>query len=485
MSLVTRCPACATTFKVVRDQLRISDGWVRCGRCSEIFDANTDLHERDASGTLTPVPSEASPPDAAAAAPVQGDTGTPVPMPMPAWPDASALSMTTSPPAVAAPAPAAAEPKPAAKLSESLVPPPADGRREPSLDLSIHWPAADMLELPTRPNVTVASTTPSTGSPAVWSSARAPGQPTAVGSFSVKGVVADEPWTAGADDWPSVDELFAGDAAMPTGPRTTASGVTAAAPTEAPRLLSPSPIEEAVNSQLQKALRRERVKALRQERAEQKEREREQNAQEAGASAAPAQADEAAKTAEPPELVSVFEDDSAPVPASFAAPPKRRSALRTTLLFLLIVLGCAGLLLQYALYARDTLAARQPALRPLLQQLCELTTGCQVSALRQIGAITIDGASFLRENGGDGYRLLFTLRNAARMPLAMPAVELSLLDSQERVVVRRVLQPAEFGAPAVLAAGAERSAALPIELSGPQVAALPPVAGYRVVAFYP
>ena len=45
MSLVTRCPACATTFKVVRDQLRISDGWVRCGRCSEVFDATIDLRE--------------------------------------------------------------------------------------------------------------------------------------------------------------------------------------------------------------------------------------------------------------------------------------------------------------------------------------------------------------------------------------------------------------------------------------------------------
>ena len=29
VSLVTRCPACATLFKVVPDQLRISEGWVR------------------------------------------------------------------------------------------------------------------------------------------------------------------------------------------------------------------------------------------------------------------------------------------------------------------------------------------------------------------------------------------------------------------------------------------------------------------------
>ena len=31
-------------FKVVPDQLRISEGWVRCGQCDEVFDANAHLH---------------------------------------------------------------------------------------------------------------------------------------------------------------------------------------------------------------------------------------------------------------------------------------------------------------------------------------------------------------------------------------------------------------------------------------------------------
>ena len=39
MSLVTRCPTCGTMFKVVPDQLRVSEGWVRCGRCSQVFNA--------------------------------------------------------------------------------------------------------------------------------------------------------------------------------------------------------------------------------------------------------------------------------------------------------------------------------------------------------------------------------------------------------------------------------------------------------------
>ncbi|MBV8034623.1 zinc-ribbon and DUF3426 domain-containing protein [Roseateles sp.] len=50
MSLATRCTACGTIFRIVEDQLRVSDGWVRCGRCAEIFDARELLFdiERDA-----------------------------------------------------------------------------------------------------------------------------------------------------------------------------------------------------------------------------------------------------------------------------------------------------------------------------------------------------------------------------------------------------------------------------------------------------
>lgn len=43
MNLTTRCPACKTAFKVVPDQLKISSGWVRCGRCADVFDASANL----------------------------------------------------------------------------------------------------------------------------------------------------------------------------------------------------------------------------------------------------------------------------------------------------------------------------------------------------------------------------------------------------------------------------------------------------------
>jgi predicted Zn finger-like uncharacterized protein len=43
MSLVTRCTTCGTLFKVVADQLKISEGWVRCGQCATVFDAQANL----------------------------------------------------------------------------------------------------------------------------------------------------------------------------------------------------------------------------------------------------------------------------------------------------------------------------------------------------------------------------------------------------------------------------------------------------------
>jgi predicted Zn finger-like uncharacterized protein len=47
MSLATRCPACGTVFRVVQDQLKVSEGWVRCGHCQEVFNALESLFDLD------------------------------------------------------------------------------------------------------------------------------------------------------------------------------------------------------------------------------------------------------------------------------------------------------------------------------------------------------------------------------------------------------------------------------------------------------
>ena len=47
MSLATRCTACGTIFRVVQDQLKVSEGWVRCGRCDAVFSAMEALFDLD------------------------------------------------------------------------------------------------------------------------------------------------------------------------------------------------------------------------------------------------------------------------------------------------------------------------------------------------------------------------------------------------------------------------------------------------------
>jgi len=74
MSLIARCPACATLFRVVPDQLKISDGWVRCGQCSEVFDATLTLQE---ASTPVVVPPQA-PPENTSGAPSTAPSASPL-----------------------------------------------------------------------------------------------------------------------------------------------------------------------------------------------------------------------------------------------------------------------------------------------------------------------------------------------------------------------------------------------------------------------
>lgn len=56
MTMVTRCPACSTMFKITPEQLRARGGQVRCGRCRQVFNALDML-------AILPEPSPAVPPD--------------------------------------------------------------------------------------------------------------------------------------------------------------------------------------------------------------------------------------------------------------------------------------------------------------------------------------------------------------------------------------------------------------------------------------
>lgn len=74
MSLATRCTSCGTVFRVVQDQLKVSEGWVRCGRCDAVFNALEGLFdlERDAPPEWT----APAPPAVSATADAKNDATT-------------------------------------------------------------------------------------------------------------------------------------------------------------------------------------------------------------------------------------------------------------------------------------------------------------------------------------------------------------------------------------------------------------------------
>ena len=74
-----------------------------------------------------------------------------------------------------------------------------------------------------------------------------------------------------------------------------------------------------------------------------------------------------------------------------------------------------------------------------------------------------------------------TMKSKASIPLAMPAVELTLTDAQDQPMLRRVLLPTDMGAPMELPAGGEWSASLSVIVTTGGAR----VAGYRLLAFYP
>lgn len=166
-----------------------------------------------------------------------------------------------------------------------------------------------------------------------------------------------------------------------------------------------------------------------------------------------------------------------------ARPPSRwhRPLVRATLVVICLLL-VLGLALQLLVQERDRLAAVEPGLRPLIEEVC-LLLDCRIEPLREIESVVIDSSAFSKIKG-DLYRLSLTLKNNAPRDLAMPAIELALTDTLDHALMRRVFQPEELGVKSgVIPAASETQATLVLTIktngSGERVA------GYRLLAFYP
>jgi len=419
MSLITSCPACGTLFRVVPDQLKISDGWVRCGHCGEVFDATAHLHDE---AEL----------DRARAQQARAAEGRPPEMETrPADMETRPADMATTPAALpqglavlphdAGPlepdAPGADAPE--AYAREAYVREAEAGEADAGeLDARPAAPAADAPETEDEAEVEEAGTSPAALSPAGRPGApdgpRPRPPPAPPSSFfgpdsqSLEPSPLDSPFVFHRSDLVERGEI--------------------------PSVLPPPPDGEPTSG----------------EHAEQEE-------------------------PTPAELEGV----------SFVRQARRRAFWRRPLVrfvLALAALGLAALLaLQLAWQDRDRLALAEPALRPALQEMCRLLD-CTLGPPRQIESVVIESSGFSRLRD-DTYRVAFTLRNGASVPVAVPAMELTITDAQDQPIVRRVLLPSDFGAAGeALPALGEWSRAIGVAVDPPAGAR---VAGYRLLAFYP
>lgn len=134
--LFTRCPDCQTTFRVTNELLHKADGQVRCGRCSNIFNAYAYLRERLEAPSLEPqlAPQPASPsaaPDPSAGANAAGTAAAEVPASAPGT--VSVHAAESSPSKAYAAAVSAARPPPARPASGAAqMPADAPAARSPA-----------------------------------------------------------------------------------------------------------------------------------------------------------------------------------------------------------------------------------------------------------------------------------------------------------------------------------------------------------------
>lgn len=386
MSFTTRCPACGTTFKIVPDQLKISDGWVRCGHCADVFDATLFLE-----GEAAPV--------------VPATPVAPVVPAVPQTPVADVVSNAVSAPGVIDVA-----------VDGMPVPDPVSG--------SAPAPEADDND-------------------GDWLLHPAPSQPVQApaGADLVR-----EPEPAPKPE--AVDEAFVD---------------------ELRRFAQASPLDkpEKHASVVAQVVTREELAP-------------------AAVVAEPARA-EGYDLPVSPEVLPETPDDEPllPVEPGFVRQARRRAfwrsrGVRAAMVVISLLLGL-GLLAQVAVHERDSLAARFPAATPVLTALC-LPTGCRIGPVHQIESVVIDSSNLVRRLG-NFYSFDFVLKNSARMPVAVPALELSLTDTREAVIVRRVFLPDELpGAPQLLPAQGSLSLSLRLSIADQGVSSM---SGYRALVFYP
>lgn len=477
MLLATRCPFCETVFRVQPAQLAARRGLVRCGHCQEAFDASGSLYEMPEGGDFalaTPVAADIAAnlttPHAAAvshsthhahheqvAQPVEPE---PIVEP-PREPEPEpALAPASEPaPQAAAPIPEAAPevaPAPEAEAPARPAPPPnfssaawdpwapqPDSHIDPRLQYNAeHLPQASLAAAATSHTLrgvemrVVHDDEPTFASTPAPAAAETPAEP-----------------FPPATRWTRVEpELIP--------PEPVAPGSAHAAHTE-PTLSSgetgrTAPRPHAIDSE--PALSRSTAIAT---------------GTAAGAAAsAPAFTALDAKDGDEPFAV------TREAPARAKGHPGWRIFGSLLALALIVLLA-----LQLVWWQRESVMVYWPASQPIYQQVCA-QLGCRVNPPRDIDGLQVQPSDLRQVDDPHHLELKVPLRNRFQVALAYPAIELTLLDRQNNVVLRRVLWPQDYVPP-----GTRIDAGLPARTTQTMIVRLDTgnviASNFRIEIFYP
>ena len=193
------------------------------------------------------------------------------------------------------------------------------------------------------------------------------------------------------------------------------------------------------------------------------------------------ESNEVSSEAEGTEFDVPMERNTDPGPAFLCQTlPTRQASARARITMaaaaLTLLLGLIG---QAVHQFRDLVAARLPALRPVLTAWCTIAS-CSVEAVRRIEDVAVESSALTRAPGTDVFRLAVTLRNRGAMVTALPSLELSLTDSAGMILGRRSFGPHDFrNVSPRMQIGSESVLQLTLAAGNATVS------GYTVEIFYP
>lgn len=149
------------------------------------------------------------------------------------------------------------------------------------------------------------------------------------------------------------------------------------------------------------------------------------------------------------------------------------------------VLAVLALATQLVMMFRAEIGAQWPAVRPGLAALCQ-PFQCSVGWPARGEMLAIVGSELQSLPGSNALELTAVVRNRAATTLALPALEVTLTDTQNRAVARKVFAPADYLPPAEAAArladglqaGADMTVRVTFEARGLNVV------GFVVYPFY-